>query len=319
MIIPNSRKDVVQLHISKLFIYSMMSLIIGLSSYMVVKTLYLEALNDYLYSSNDSLQYEVEFRDDKIEKLYSINEDKEYEMAFLKDSAVQSALYFEEKLQDLEVLESEVGSLLTIINERGDTALSLPISRSIDHSMLLAVNDTTFESPNIIDDIKNVARAENEITTIINDQVAKYSNLVEDVSSQLKFMESYPDFSPTQGYVSSGFGYRTDPITGLRSFHKGLDIATSKGSPIYAAGSGVVTYSGYNGNYGHMIIISHGYDYETVYAHNNENLVEVGDFVTKGDLIAKIGTTGRSTGPHVHFEVHFEGTQINPRNTLKDY
>ena len=188
MIIPNSRKDVIQLHISKLFIYSMMSLIIGLSSYMVVKTLYLEALNDYLYTSNDSLQYEVEFRDDKIEKLNFINEDKEYEMAFLKDSAVQSALYFEEKLQDLEVLESEVGSLLTIINERGDTALSLPISRSIDHSMLLAVNDTSFESPNIIDDIKNVARAENEITTIIDDQVAKYSNLVEDVSSQLKFM-----------------------------------------------------------------------------------------------------------------------------------
>ncbi|MEA3423030.1 MAG: M23 family metallopeptidase, partial [Bacillota bacterium] len=80
-----------------------------------------------------------------------------------------------------------------------------------------------------------------------------------------------------------------------------------------------VTYSGYNGNYGNMIVISHGYDYETVYAHNNKNAVKVGDRVTKGDLIAYIGTTGRSTGPHVHFEVHFEGKQINPRKTLTDY
>lgn len=319
MIIPDSRKKVIQFDLSKFMIYSVMTLTLVASSYYVVKNLYLEALNDYLYASTDLLKDEIDFRDDKIEKLYALNSEQEDEMEYLRQSVSKSALYFEEKLEDLNELEDHVGDLLAIINDRGDTALSLPISRSIDHSMLLAINEEQISSPSVIDDLKNVTLSEDEISNIIQDQVAKYDDLIGEVSSQLDFLESYPDFSPTNGYVTSGYGYRTDPFSGLRSFHRGLDIANAKGTEIYAAGSGVVTYAGYNGNYGNMIVISHGYDYETVYAHNNENLVEVGDIVQKGDLIALMGTTGRSTGPHVHFEVHFEGKQINPRVTLTDY
>jgi murein DD-endopeptidase MepM/ murein hydrolase activator NlpD len=319
MIIPDSRKKVVQFDLSKFFIYSVMTLVIGLSSYYVVKNLYLEALNDHLYTSNNVLQDEIDYRDDKIEKLYALNYEQEDEMAFLKKSVSSSALYFEEKLEDLNELEDHVGDLLAMINDRGDTALSLPISRSIDHSMLLAINEEQISSPNVIDDLKNVTLFEDEISSIIQEQVTKYDDLIGEVSSQLDFMECYPDYSPTDGYVTSGYGYRTDPFSGLRTFHRGLDIANSKGTEIHAAGSGIVTYSGYNGNYGNMVVISHGYDYETVYAHNNENLVKVGDIVEKGNVVALMGSTGKSTGPHVHFEVHFEGTQMNPRITLTDY
>lgn len=318
MIIPDSNKKVIQLNMSKLLIYSMMSLTIAISSYFVIKNLYIEALNSYLYTYSDSLIDELEYRDDKIEKLYSVNIDQADEMIYLRSSLSKSALYFEEKLDELHLLENQVGSLLVMINDRGDTALNIPISRSIDHSMLLAVNDTQINSPSVIDEIKDISE-DDEISIIIQEQLLKYSGLVEEVSSQLDFIESYPDFSPTKGYISSGFGYRTDPFSGLQSFHRGIDIAASKGTEIYAAGSGIVTYVNYNGSYGNMIVISHGYDYETVYAHNNENLVQVGDVVTKGDLIAYMGTTGKSTGPHVHFEVHFEGKQINPRKTLLDY
>lgn len=318
MIIPDANKKVIQLNLSKLFLYTMLGITVIISSYFVTKNIYLESLNDYYVSYSNGLNDEIAVRDDKIEKLYALRAERENEMAYLKDSLNTSALYFEEKLGELHDLEGEVNSLLVMINDRGDTALSIPISRSIDQSTLLAINEEKINEPTAIDEVKNLVD-EDEISLMIKNQIDQYKNLIDDVSSQLSFLECYPDYSPVNGYITSNFGYRRDPFTGLTDYHKGVDIAAPKGSKIYAAASGVVTYVGYNGNYGNMIVISHGYDYETVYAHNSENLVAVGDQVTKGDLIGYVGSTGRSTGPHVHFEVHFEGTQINPRKTLNDY
>ncbi len=318
MIIPNTDKNVIQFNLNKLFLYSTFSIMIILSSYFVVKNVYLESLNSYYDAYNIELENGIVFRDDKIQKLYSLRSEYEDEMSYLKTSINSSALYFEEKLSELHSLESEVNSLLVMINDRGETALSIPTSRSIDRSTLLSINNQTLSEPNVIDEAK-ILTTDDEISSIIQEQMTEYRTLIEDVSSQLDFLECYPDFSPVSGYVSSNFGYRRDPFTGLTSFHRGIDIASPKGTEFYAAASGIVTYSGYNGNYGNMIVISHGYDYETVYAHNTKNLVKVGDQVTKGDLIGYIGSTGRSTGPHVHFEVHFEGKQINPRKTLIEY
>lgn len=318
MIIPDTNKKVIQFNLSKLFLYSTFSIMIIISSYFLSKNIYLESLNSFLDSYNSELKNEIVFRNDKIEKLYSLRSEYESEMSYLKTSINSSALYFEEKLSELHSLESEVNSLLVMINDRGQTALSIPTSRSIDHSTLLAINDQNVVEPTVIDEAKDLT-TDDEISSIIQEQMTNYKTLVEDVSSQLDFLECYPDFSPISGYITSNFGYRRDPFTGLTSFHRGVDITAPKNTEIHAAASGTVTYSGYNGNYGNMIVISHGYDYETVYAHNNKNVVKVGDQVTKGDLIGYIGSTGRSTGPHVHFEVHFEGKQINPRKTLTDY
>src|SRR5690606_34677453 len=99
----------------------------------------------------------------------------------------------------------------------------------------------------------------------------------------------------TGGWMSSGFGYRTDPFTGKRAFHRGLDFVSPKGSDVMAVAAGVVTWSGKLRNYGNMVEIDHGNGLVTRYGHNDENLVSVGDAVKKGEVIARVGSTGRST------------------------
>lgn len=122
----------------------------------------------------------------------------------------------------------------------------------------------------------------------------------------------------TKGWLSSYFGVRTDPFTGKRARHYGLDFAGSLGADVVAVGAGVVTYSGPRYGYGQMVEINHGNGFVTRYAHNKENLVSVGDVVKKGQVIALMGSSGRSTGPHVHFEVLQNGKVVNPLRYIRD-
>ncbi len=116
----------------------------------------------------------------------------------------------------------------------------------------------------------------------------------------------------TKGWLSSYFGMRTHPISGRREMHKGIDFAGSMGGPVIAVAKGVVTYAGKRYSYGNLVEIAHGNGYSTRYAHNSRLLVSVGDTVEKGFQIAEIGSSGRSTGPHVHFEVLKNGREVNP-------
>jgi murein DD-endopeptidase MepM/ murein hydrolase activator NlpD len=139
-------------------------------------------------------------------------------------------------------------------------------------------------------------------------------SILEDVimSRQLK-KESRPTGRPIgKGWISSYFGKRTDPFTGKLAMHKGMDFAAKQGSAIIAVSSGVVTWSGKKYGYGNLIEINHGHGYSTRYGHNDALLVEVGDTVEKGQVISKMGSTGRSTGPHVHFEVLLNDRQVDP-------
>ena len=119
-----------------------------------------------------------------------------------------------------------------------------------------------------------------------------------------------------QGYLSSRYGWRADPITGERSMHIGVDIAGKPGTEVVAAASGVVTWTGRDAGYGNLVEISHGDDLVTRYAHNKENLVEPGDIVRKGDTIALMGSSGRATGAHVHFEVYKNGRSVDPSSYI---
>jgi murein DD-endopeptidase MepM/ murein hydrolase activator NlpD len=114
------------------------------------------------------------------------------------------------------------------------------------------------------------------------------------------------------GWLSSRYGKRNDPFTGKQDFHKGLDFAGKKGSEVITVGDGVVIVAGKRSGYGNLIEINHGNGYTTRYGHNQKHLVKVGDKVKKGQLIALMGSTGRSTGPHVHFEVLQNGKTVNP-------
>ena len=115
-----------------------------------------------------------------------------------------------------------------------------------------------------------------------------------------------------EGWLSSRYGKRSDPFTGKQVFHKGLDFAGRKGADVLAVGDGVVSWSGKSSGYGNLIEINHGNGYVTRYGHNQHHLVEVGDTVKKGQQVAMMGSTGRSTGPHVHFEVLHNGKRVNP-------
>jgi murein DD-endopeptidase MepM/ murein hydrolase activator NlpD len=126
-------------------------------------------------------------------------------------------------------------------------------------------------------------------------------------------LQATPSGPPvTEGYESSPFGMRIDPFTGELSFHPGIDFAGPEGEPVKAVAAGVVTWAGERSGYGNMVEIDHGNGYSTLYGHSEKVLVHVGEIVKKGQEIALLGSTGRSTGPHVHFEVLYNGKPIDP-------
>lgn len=129
----------------------------------------------------------------------------------------------------------------------------------------------------------------------------------------------YPQGRPvTSGWISSYFGKRTDPFTGKPANHTGIDFAGKQGQEVAAVADGVVSWSGDRYGYGVMVEINHGNGYATRYAHNSENLVNVGDEVKKGQSVALMGETGRATGPNLHFEVLRNGHRVNPVNFIRD-
>ncbi|MCG6872641.1 MAG: M23 family metallopeptidase [Gammaproteobacteria bacterium] len=156
------------------------------------------------------------------------------------------------------------------------------------------------------------------------------SGRIDDRMTEMQLLETFlmdrqlqSDLNPAGwpvdgGYVSSGFGNRRDPFNGKRDFHAGVDIANKLGAPVKAVASGVVTHVDHNrGGYGLMVEINHGNGYRTRYAHNLEAMVEVGQRVEKGQQIALVGSSGRSTAPHLHFEILRDGRAINPRRNLR--
>jgi murein DD-endopeptidase MepM/ murein hydrolase activator NlpD len=139
-------------------------------------------------------------------------------------------------------------------------------------------------------------------------QLSALENVI--LSRQLG-QEIHPEGRPVSaGYISSGFGQRVDPFTGAGEFHEGIDFAAPEGTRIRAAG--IVTWAGPRGGYGNMVQIDHGNGYATRYGHAYKVLVHVGEMVKRGDVLALVGDTGRSTGPHVHFEVLKNGHEVNP-------
>ena len=127
---------------------------------------------------------------------------------------------------------------------------------------------------------------------------------------------AYPTIWPSDGWITSHYGFRKSPLPGAQTFHTGIDIAAPYGTPIFAAADGVVISSDYREAYGYTVEIDHGFGMGTLYAHCSRLLVSEGDLVSRGDVIASLGSTGRATGPHLHYEVQRDGVPVNPKHYM---
>ena len=137
-----------------------------------------------------------------------------------------------------------------------------------------------------------------------------------DVDKRNALAAATPSIWPAHGWLTSTVGHRQDPITGERDFHEGLDISADRGSQVYATADGMVTQAAYEGGYGNLIVVDHGYGLETRYGHLSALPVGVGAQVKRGDVVGLVGSTGRSTGSHLHYEVRVNGRLLNPLQLL---
>jgi murein DD-endopeptidase MepM/ murein hydrolase activator NlpD len=140
--------------------------------------------------------------------------------------------------------------------------------------------------------------------------------LWDSLSERQSLLSSTPSIKPVHGWYTSRFGYRSDPYTNRPHMHAGLDMAAPPGTPVYAPADGVVSYVGYENGYGKLVSIDHGYGVVTRFGHNSRVFVEQGQKVHRWDVISAVGNTGRSTGPHLHYEVRIHGIAVDPINYI---
>lgn len=160
--------------------------------------------------------------------------------------------------------------------------------------------------------VENLQSAQSKSEFLILD----LQTLLSKIQAHSSLLAALPVGKPVEGWVASIFGYRISPFTGMNSSHQGIDIAAPIGTPVLAPADGVVIYSGVKEGFGNFLMVAHGYGVVTRYGHNSALLVKVGQKISKGEQIAAVGDTGRSTGPHLHYEIWVNGRVVNPNRYL---
>ncbi len=237
-------------------------------------------------------------------------------LAVQRDAIANARERAEEKLKAMTVRVAEMQARLLRLDALAERlARSTPggKAKDFDFSQPPAVggpeeaSDAAFREPDFVAALDELAMRIDARET----ELKVFENLLNGGSKLRE--ESFLVGNPVHvGYMSSSFGYRIDPFHGNIAFHRGMDFAGPSGSDIVATGDGMVIQAGDHAGYGKMVELAHGDGITTVYAHASQVLVKVGDIVRKGQPVAKLGSTGRSTGPHVHYEVRRHGVAINP-------
>jgi len=156
------------------------------------------------------------------------------------------------------------------------------------------------------------------LRTLLQGLESRLTFVRRDVERREALANATPSIWPTHGWTTGFFGGRTDPFTGEHGFHQGLDIATDKGEPVYATADGAVESAAYSGDYGNLIVLNHGFGLTTRYGHLSAFAVQPGGSVKRGDVIGYVGSTGRSTGAHLHYEILANGRLLNPLQLLTE-
>lgn len=152
----------------------------------------------------------------------------------------------------------------------------------------------------------------------MNDRSKSFQELIDQLEAKRSVLASTPTIWPVKGWLTAGFGYRRSPFTGLRQMHEGVDISNTVGTPVIAPADGLVSYAGPLGGFGNVISIDHGHKISTFYGHLHRQRASQGERVRRGDVIAFVGTTGRATGPHLHYEIQVNGSAVDPSKYVID-
>ena len=223
----------------------------------------------------------------------------------------------EEADADIDALSSRIGLLQAHVMRLDALGRKLVKMASIDTSEFDFDSSPPLGGPetetNAVFEADELSQAIDKLGMQLNDRENKLVVMEDLVLNEKLQKEVQPSGRPiTKGWLSSYYGMRTHPISGRREMHKGIDFAGPMGGQVIAVAKGVITYAGKRYSYGQLVEIAHGNGYSTRYGHNSRLMVSVGDTVEKGFQIAEIGSSGRSTGPHVHFEVLKNGRVVNP-------
>ncbi|MCJ7508952.1 MAG: M23 family metallopeptidase [candidate division Zixibacteria bacterium] len=229
--------------------------------------------------------------------------------------------YLEKKLEGFNLLVSQLkGEVNSLIQNEKKIRLVFGLPEIDDEVREVGIGGPTgFDYKVGSPTLKKASLTEEELDKLLRQSKFERESF-EEIYSQLldkkMVLDHTPSITPVIGYFSRGFGMKKDPFTGMMQFHRGIDLAADRDTPIYAPANGSIIYIGHESGMGKVIRIAHGYGYETVYAHLRSTKVARGQMVKRGDLIATVGNTGYSTGPHLHYEVHYDGKAIDPLNYI---
>lgn len=287
----------------------------------------------------DYLGVLFELQEMKKLKLENLQLKKQFQLVETKVTALESALErvktFSSKLKLITNVEDENRGLklsMGIGPKPGQNFEEPSMDKKEPHPPMqqIAAEENDFSEETPINEAQGELAAEstNEYTTLAIriDRAVKQSQLREQsvmelwdrLSARQSLMNSTPSIKPTRGWLVSKFGYRISPFTGKAAMHNGIDIAAAPGTPIFAPADGIVTFAAFDETYGKLVAIDHGYGIMTRFGHNSQLYVQVGQRVNRWDVIAAVGNTGRSTGPHCHYEVRLNNIPIDPSNYILD-
>lgn len=211
-----------------------------------------------------------------------------------------------------------------LIDPSGRTPAALPhVGRSTEEETALLDRPTAnpLEGELTVEGQRDYAALAIRIDQAVRETALRETGILElweALSERQSLLAATPSIRPVRGWFTSKFGYRISPFTGRPVMHSGLDIAAQPGAPIYAPADGIVSFAGFDPGYGKLVSIDHGYGVVTRYGHASQLFVEVGQKVKRRDIIAAVGNTGRSTGPHLHYEVRINGIPVDPIHYVLD-
>ncbi len=241
-----------------------------------------------------------------ISNLSDLNQTQKQEIEKLQDDAVQIQQQLEENIKALDQIKEIVGI------KKSEDAETKAETVTPQSTTITSSDDISDNSSQQINQIKTSYK---ELSRALLSQRQLIESSMDSVKKQVAYLNARPSIKPVNSKITDSYGYRKNPFTNRGSeFHPGIDFGGDTGDSVKATGDGVVTFAGWQSGYGKVVMISHGYGIVTLYGHNSKLLVAKGDKVKKGQIISKMGSTGRSTGSHLHYEIRLNGNTVNPTN-----